>query len=79
MNLAQALLCLDTGETVLYQGIPCIVISVETKRMLRYHGYTPYCTGNRFYTCTLIQKKGGNNSTLQVRPEQITNEIKRED
>ncbi|MGM9684190.1 MAG: hypothetical protein ACI3XQ_11400 [Eubacteriales bacterium] len=73
MNYGQALICLDTGETVRNGHERVKVISVGVKRKLGYvPGGEPKCYGDRYFYCTVINEKGS--STTETRPENLMHE-----
>ena len=62
MTYGDALNALEVGFRCRFRGIPVIVAGVEVKRMARIdNSGRPYCVGDRFYSCRLIEagKSGG--------------------
>lgn len=73
MNYGQALICLDTGETVRCGHERVKVIAVGVKRKLGYvPGGEPKCYGDRYFYCEIINERGS--STIVTRPESLLHE-----
>lgn len=73
MTYTEALICLDTGEEVRYNGMKSYIVAVGNARRIAYKpGGIASCVGDRYFFAEIMQTSS--HSIMRVRIEHLEHE-----